>query len=66
MADYARSAGRIPILFSGGDWARRQLHAGIEYIPVASKPRISLSSVEGVLGTMLGEFYSIADYSTTT
>jgi len=30
-------------------WARRQLHAGIRFVPVASKPRISRSSMEGVL-----------------
>jgi len=66
MADYARTAERIPILFSGGYWAQRQLHAGIDYVPVASEPRISLSSVEGVLGSMLAELYSMADCSTTT
>jgi len=65
MADYARTAGRIPILFAGGEWARRQLRTGIRYVPVASKPRISLTSVEGVLGSMLAEFYSMADCSTT-
>jgi len=32
---------------------------------VASKLRISLTSLEGVLGSMLAEFYSMADYSTT-
>jgi len=64
MADYARTGGRIPILFSGGYWAQRQLHAGIEHVPVASEPRISLSSLEGVLGNMLVELYLIADYST--
>jgi len=56
MADYARTAKRIPILVPGGYWAQRQLHAGIKYIPGASKLRISLSSVEGVLGSMLAEF----------
>ena len=66
MADYTRASGRIPILFSGGYWAQRQLHAGIYYVPVASKLRISLSSVEGVLGSMLAEFYSMADCSTNT
>jgi len=64
-ADYSTTAGQIPIPFAGGCWARRQLRNGITYVPVASKPRISLSSVEGVLGTMLAEFYSIADSSTT-
>jgi len=37
------------ILFVGGCWARRQLHAGIRYVSVASELRNSLSSVEGVL-----------------
>jgi len=32
---------------------------------MASKLRISLTSLEGVLGSMLAEFYSMADYSTT-
>jgi len=66
MADYARTARRIPIPFYGGYWAQCQLHAGINYVPVASKLRISLSSVEGVLGSMLAELYSMADCSTTT
>jgi len=66
MADYARTAGQIPILFPGGYWAQRQLHAGIRYVPVASKLGISLSSVEGVLESMRAEFYSMADCSTTT
>jgi len=34
-------------------------------VSVASKLRISLISLEGVLGSMLAEFYSMADYSTT-
>ena len=36
MADYPITAGRILILFSGGFWARRQLHAGIGYVPTRS------------------------------
>jgi len=32
---------------------------------VASKRRISVTSLEGGLGSMLVELYSIADYSTT-
>ena len=47
MADSSTTIRGIPILFAGGCWARRQLHAGIRYIPVASKLRISLASVEG-------------------
>ena len=46
MADSSTTAGRIQILFAGGYWARRQLHAGIRYVPVASKLRISLVSVK--------------------
>jgi len=65
IADYSTTTGRIQVSFAGGCWARRQLRNGINYVPVASKPRISLSSVEGVLGSMLAEFYSMADYSTT-
>jgi len=66
MADYSTTAWRIPIRFAGGCWARRQLRNGIRDVFVAWKLRISLSSVEGVLGSMLAELYSIADYSTTT
>jgi len=51
--------------FAGGCWARCQLPNGIRYVPVASKPRKSLSSVEGVLGIKLAIFYSMADISTT-
>jgi len=65
IADSSTTVKGIPILFIGGSWARRPLHAGIGYISVASKPRIWLSSVKGFLGsTMLAEFYSIAEYST--
>ena len=32
MADYSTTASRIPILFLGGCWAQRQLHAGIRYV----------------------------------
>ena len=46
MADSSTTAGRIPILFAGGYRARHQLHAGIRYVPVASKLRISLVSVK--------------------
>ena len=47
MADSSTTVRGILILFVGGCWARRQLHAGIRYVSVASKPRISLASVEG-------------------
>jgi len=65
MADYAKTARRILILFAGGYWARRQLRNGIRDALVASIPRISLTSLERVLGTILAELYSMADYSTT-
>ena len=64
MADSSTTFLGIPILIAGGCWARRQLHAGIRYVPVTSKLRISLASVEGRHST-LAEFYSIADSSTT-
>ena len=47
IADSSTTVRGIPIRFAGGYWARRQLHAGIRYVPVASKLRISLASVEG-------------------
>ena len=47
MADYSTTVRGIPILFAGGCWARRQLHAGIRYVSVASKLSISLASVKG-------------------
>jgi len=65
IADCSTTTSPIPIRFAGGCWAWRQLHAGIKYVPVASKLRISLTSLKEVLGSMLAEFYSIADYSTT-
>ena len=64
MADSSPTVIGIPILIAGGCWARRQLHAGIRYVPVASKLRISLASVEGRHSTLV-EFYSMADSSTT-
>ena len=47
MADYSTTVRVIPIRIAGGCWARCQLHAGIRYVPVASKLRISLASVVG-------------------
>jgi len=64
IEEYSTTTRPITDPFAGGCWARRQLPNGIQYVPVASKPRISLFSVEGVLGTMQAEFYSIADFST--
>ena len=46
MADSSTTGTGIPILIVGGCWARRQLHAVIRYVSVASKLRISLASVE--------------------
>ena len=48
IADSSTTVRGIPIPFAGDYWARRQLHAGIRYVPVASKLRISLSSMERV------------------
>ena len=47
IADYSTTVAGIPILIAGGCWAQCQLHAGIRYVPVASKLRISLALVEG-------------------
>ena len=47
VADSSTTVRGIPIRIVGGYWARRQLHAGIRYVPVASKLRISLASMEG-------------------
>ena len=47
MADSSPTVIGIPILIAGGCWARCQLHAGIRYVPVASRLRISLASVVG-------------------
>ena len=46
MADSSTTAGFIPILFSGGCWARRRLHNGKKYVPTPSKLMKVLSSVE--------------------
>ena len=64
MADYSTTACWIRILFAGDCWARRQLHAGIRYVPVTSKLKISLASVKGRDSTLV-EFYSMNDSSTT-
>jgi len=65
MVDYSTTAGRILILFARDCWARRQLPNGIRYVSVASKPRKSLSLVEGILGIKLEILDSMEDYSTT-
>jgi len=64
IAGYSRRTFRIPGSLAGGCCARHQLRNGIDYVPVASKPRISMSSVKGVLATMLADIYSIAHSST--
>jgi len=66
MAGSSTATERIPFLFVEGYWAWHQIHNGIRYIPVASRLRISLSSVEGVLASILVELYSMADSSTAT
>ena len=48
MADSSPTIRGIPNRFAGEYWARRQLQAGIRYVPVASKLRKSLASLEGV------------------
>ena len=36
MADYSTAVRDIPIRFAVGNWARRQLHADIRYVPTRS------------------------------
>ena len=66
IVDYSTTTLQILIHFVGGCWARRQLRNGVRYVPIASKLRNSLSSVEGLLARKLVLFNSTADYSTTT
>ena len=47
MGDSSTTVTGIPIRIAGGSWARRQHHAGIKYVPVASELRISLASLKG-------------------
>ena len=56
MADISTTVTGIQIRFSGGYWARRQLHAGIKYV---STPSIPMELQAGDLK------YSMADYSIT-
>ena len=56
MADSSTAVRGIPILFAGGYWARRQLHAGMRYVPTRS---ILMELQAGDLQN------SIADSSTT-
>ena len=66
-ADYSTTGRRNLIPFMGGCWARRQPPNGIEYVPVTSKPRNSLASVERIFTVVvaLASFYPTDDYSTT-
>jgi len=56
MADSSTTT--VPILnpIAGGCLARRQLRNGLGYVPVASKPMKSLSSVQSVSGIKLAIF----------
>jgi len=69
MADSSTTAWPIPDLKVQSCWARRQLHAGIRYVPVASILMRSLSTLRGVLGRLRGDAGdsqdSMADSSTT-
>ena len=65
MVDSSTTATRMLILYAGGCRARSQLHNGIRFVFVASKPMRSLSPVEGVFMLTLAEFYSMTDSSTT-
>ena len=56
MADYSTTVRGIPIRIAGGYWARRQLHAGIGYVPTLS---ILMELQAGDLQN------SMADYSPT-
>ena len=48
IADSSTTVTDMPFLIARSCWAQFQLHAGIRYIPVTSKPRISLAPVEGI------------------
>jgi len=64
MADYTTTGKRILLFFAGGCSAQHPLSNGIRYVPVASKPRKSLSALERIFIVALVIFYSMADYST--
>ena len=46
MADSSTTLVGIPIRIAGGCWARRQLHAGMRYVPIAWKLRKLLTCLE--------------------
>ena len=56
IADSSTTVRGIPIRIAGGYWARRQLHAGIRYVPIGS---ILMELQAGDLKS------STADFSTT-
>jgi len=64
MADYSTTVSLILILFAGDLWAQCQPCKGIRYVPVASKLRKSMSSVDNVLSIKRVIFYLAADCST--
>ena len=57
MADYFTTAGWIPILFPGGCWARRQLHACIRYVPTRS---ILMELQAGDLENSMADYFTTA------
>jgi len=64
MADPATTTAPIPNMNPGGCWAQCQLRNCIRYVPVTSRLRKSLSSVEGESSIKLAIFYSMADMYT--
>ena len=54
MADYSTTVSGIPIQFSGGYWARCQLHAGIRYVSTPGMLMELLSGLNGVPGGGIG------------
>jgi len=64
MADSSITTALILNLITGGRWAGCQLRNGVRYVPVTSKLRQSLSSVEGLSCIKLAILYSMADIST--
>ena len=64
MADSATTAQLILDLLLGPRWARRQLHAGIRYVPVALIPmEIAHPPASGHWSLLI--LHSMADYSMT-
>ena len=65
IADYSLTVIGIPILYAEGCWARRQLYAGIRYIPTPSIVRKSPYSVERVSGSIPADIHLMVDYFST-